>query len=177
MKTKLYAATLMVRAVRSHDTGAVRRALSLFPTLVRYVDPLSTQGADVDGLYSFAARLNRADVESDFASMVRGCNDEGVRDDSSRGVRKANTLRGSCAWRLRRPRVQLRSIVGAEGELASSPDEAGKILARRWQPVFEAREIDGEAVGRFLSHVCAVDGGLSVELSREVSGQCVLATT
>ena len=176
MKTKLYAATLMVHAVRSHDTGAARRALSLFPTLARYVDPSFIQGADVDGLYSFAARLNRADVENDLAAMARGCNDEGVRDDSSRDVRKASTLRRPCAWRLRRPRVQLRSIVGAEGELASSLDEAGEILAKPWQPVFEAREIDSEAADRFLSHVCAVGGGFSFELSREVVGQCILAT-
>ena len=160
MKTKLYAATLMVRAVRSHDTGAARRALSLFPALARYVGPSSIQGADVDGLYSFAARLNRADVENDLAAMAKGCNDEGVRDDSCRDVRKASTLRRSCAWRLRRPRVGLRSIVGAEGGLAPSPDEAGKILAKHWQPVFEAREIDSEAADRFLSHVCAVEGGV-----------------
>ena len=159
LETRLYAATLMVRAVRSLGSRAVRCALSLFPTLARFVDPLVIRHADVDGLHLFIARLNRADVENDLASMARGCNDEGVRVDCNKDVKKANVLRRSCAWGFRRPRVQLRSIVGAEWELASSPEEAGKILAGHWQLVFEARQVDEGAAGRFLSHVCAVGGG------------------
>ena len=65
---------------------------------------------------------------------------------------------------------------GAEGELASSPEKAGRILAGHWQPVFEAREVDAEAAEKFLSHVCAVEGGFPFELSREIVGQCIFAT-
>ena len=140
LETKLHAAILMVRAVRSLDSRAVRRALSLFPTHARFVDPLVIRDPDVDSLHLFIARPNRAGVESDLAPMARGCHDGGVRDDNNRDVKKANVLRRSCAWRLRRPRVQLRSDVGAEGELASFPEEAGKIFAGHWQP-----EVRGQA--------------------------------
>ena len=75
LKTKLYATTLMIRAVRSLDSKAVRRALSFLPSLARYVGPLMIHEADVDGLRSFATRLNRAGVEDDIASMARGVNE------------------------------------------------------------------------------------------------------
>jgi endonuclease/exonuclease/phosphatase family metal-dependent hydrolase len=176
LKSKLYAATLMVRAVRAGDYRAARKAQRLLPRLADFVD-INSLAADVEGLYAYTASLNRADAEVDLAALAHGSADEaGAADAASRDVKRAGVLRRSCAWRLRRPRVQLRAIVGEDGCLAATPEEAGRLLVGHWQPVFESREIDRDAACEFLSYAQPLCEGVQFECSREVVAQCIGAT-
>ena len=146
---KLGCAIRCLRAVEEYRPAGVHRAAREFPALRAAADLEAALAGDSDAtraLRDFVVHLAREDVRHELHELSNARHNEADDETSSR--------RESIAAKIRKLKpgasTSLRALRAEDGSVITTPRALAAELSRHWGNVFTAKNINGEALDRWL---------------------------